>query len=1791
MASFGFGGANVHSILESYNVQADSTRPAHGDLPETVFTPFVFSASSESSLIAYLAQFRDYLRANEANIDLRDLSYTLHSRRTYFQVTMAIAASTVDDLCAKINTKLQTADKKDPNSQPVVTRASRHKTSQSEKPLVLGVFTGQGAQHSGMGSQLLSTSAVARRTVERLEARLSQLPTADRPSWSLIEELQKDDSSSRIGEATISQPLCTAVQLLQVDLLRAAGVEFTAVVGHSSGEIAAAYAAGFLSAEDAICIAYYRGLHSKLSSGPDGSPGAMMAVGTSAEDAQELCDEPEFVGRVCVAAINSPVGVTLAGDKDAIEEMKVVFEDEKKFARLLKVDKAYHSHHMLPCSEAYLKSLAALDVQSHQGGRSTWFSSVFGGEDMSGKHELLKGTYWNSNLVSPVLFQQAVKSACDATGQFDLAIEVGPHPALKGPVLQTIQDVSSQELPYTGVFHRGVSAVESVADGLGYIWTRLGKDAVHLHKYDKFVSGNSPCRLVKGLPTYAWDHQNEHWNESRYAKAIRMRPGPVHELLGHMTPDSNEQDMRWRHVLRPSEMPWLMGHLLQDQIVFPGAGYVVTALEAAMALCRRKHMSASLIELIDMEFGRALVFDLDESTVEVIVSLADIVRLGPDRIEAKFKYHAADGKGDGSLNLVASGHVHISLGEPSTGLLPARLPRPPNLAKVDADEFYSASRDLEYQWGGPFVAMDRLERKLGNATGFLNIVEPSELLIHPALLDAALQGVLLAYSYPGDGQLWTIHVPEKIRRVSVNPYLCTTQISKGDPLPFDSSHHPDAESMVGNIDVYPSDSNLDHAMVQVEGLTSVPLSRAIAQDDKEAFATVVWDVAHPEIEILPSSDNELTPEQRELAQHLERMSGFYLRALERDVPMDHPSRTEGPYTHLLRFASQAVAFAQAGQVSLWRPEWEDDTYEEVHSACEPFAHTVEMELLAEAGKSLTDLAKTSEPSSVLEDNKLAHFYSNAPGPSFYHRILAQLVRQLTHRNPHMDILEIGAGTGAATKAILDETSSTFSSYTFTATSPGLLELTDAWAEPHLHKMAFKTLDISQDPVAQGFLDQSYDVVVASLSLHATPVLEQTLRNARRLLKPGGQLVVLELLPTKSAVYGLLFGALPDWWLGVDEGRLLSPALNLMEWDALLRKTGFSGCDTTTLEPQEQSYATHFVVFASQATDEKVDFLRNPLSSASFDLFSRGTLMEDLVILGGKSLETTRLVQQIKSLVGRHCGTIRTARSLLDLSRPDMISSNTTVLSLADLDGLVLQRLSHVQWETLKQMLMTVRSLLWVSRGRRADNPLANMMVGMMRSVAREVPTLSYQILDVEDVRKAEPYTLAEALLRFQAESLWRRQDDTYTTVEPELVLDKRGTTMIPRLVVSKELNDRYNSLRRPVVAGFQPQVQNVAVVPSGTTTSGYGLVHEPMLGFEKGLGRAQMVVTHSVLSAVRVAEFGCMFVLLGKNKDSGAGAQNLVGLSTKHSSIASAFDNLSVGVQIRPGSEARLLTLVAHSLLAVVTLRGLFAGDVVLVHEPDPGFAAVLVHEAGRIGVRVTFITANTTETARRDSNWLTIHPSAPGRTLSRLLPAGISVFVDYAAPTESESMGDRIRPLLPAHCRQENLETLFSTTAWAPPSSHLCEVHDRLKDAVARAASAINETEEYSIPIPPTILPDSISKLDSKPAPYSVIDWTGCAHVPALIRPVNSQITFSDQKTYWLAGLSGGLGLALCEWMVRRGAKFFVISSRRPNIDPLWLEGMRESGVVVKIASWWVLFSRANGCSCFCEWPSADCW
>ncbi|RYP16090.1 hypothetical protein DL766_009227 [Monosporascus sp. MC13-8B] len=1492
--SFGFGGANAHAILESYSASSRKDSSYNGP----VFCPFIFSAASEVSLIRYLEAICNYLKGKGTNVNMRDLAYTLHSRRTRFPFIATFSSSTAKQLASKIEQYVQKL-KFDAGE---LLGVQAHTTLDCSKPRVLGVFTGQGAQWVRMGARLISESASARRVLDKLQARLARLPVDDRPSWFLAEELQKEATSSRVSEAELSQPLCTAIGILLVDTLREACVRLTAVVGFSSGEIAAAYAAGIISAEDAICIAYYCGLYAKLAQGPEGQAGTMLAVGTSADDIDELLQEPEFEGRACIAAVNSSASVTLSGDADAIKELSVVLKDEKKFTRLLKVDKAYHSHHMVPCSTSYLRSLQTLNIQVHTTSQCVWFSSVY--EDgVANLASSLKGPYWDSNMLNPVRFKQAIERACLEAGPFDLAIEVGPHPALKGPAMQVIKDITSKSIPYTSLLQRGIDDLEAVASGLGYASKHTGEGFVDFQSYDAFMSGAAIPEIVKTLPPYCWNHK-EYWHESRYSRAVRRRSDDVHELLGHLSPDSTERDMRWRHLLRPKEMPWLRGHQLQNRIVFPAAGYVVAALEASNAMLQGD--SASIIKVTNLEIGQALTFDKADSSVETMFSVTDIDRNGNKDITAKFTYNAATGKKGDVLDVLASGSICIRLCGPSPTALPARSARPPNFIRLKADDFYNALAKLEYQYSDDFVALSGLERKLGAATGFISNVEGSQLLVHPAMLDAAFQSVLLTASAPGDGSLWSMHVPRRIESVAINPELCMSEMSRGKRLAFDAFQPSGASTIAGDVDIFPE--GLRHAMIQIEGLECVPFAPPTAKDDKVLFSSTIWGNAFPNA-VDVTYDGLKTSQQYDLACILERMACFYLREFNRDVPLDHKSRRQGPYTSFFKFASHTLARAKRLGRPFWEPKWENDSFETIAMVSAACKDIIDVRLLHTIGQRLAGIVMNETPAIEIsmKDNLLAQYYQDALGMQEYTQYLART-----------------------------------------------------------------------------------------------------------------------------------------------------------------------------------------------AVDDRVAFIRDPLSSSS-TASSPGTVIQDLILLGGSSLKVSKLKALLEPLLQQFCSSMKTFTTLADMQSFE-IPSGTTVLSLVDLDRPVFSDPDETSWNVMKSMFQEAGAVLWVTQGRRAANPYANMTIGLLRSAINEIPGLEVQFLDVEDPERLDARTVGEALLRFKAVVDWKQGDhrefeeNAFVTVERELVIEKGGRLVIPRIMPDKELNERYNSSRHPIYDLTDTSEHVVSLV---ATVRGHVLQREPeILAGSKSTAPIERI-THSLLAPIRVAGHGQLFLALGIFRESQA---RFIALSTKNTSAMSHNTFLAFPVAVASGSEASFLYLVSLLNLTSQIIQGVEAGDRVLVHEPTPEMMAIIRDKAQARGISVTFTTS------RNDGSpaCIPIHPNSPKRVLQSLNLGSITVFLDLGNTNESRHVAGRIRSQLSALCRCETIHADVREDGRAPSSAYASKVRSQLYDNIVDAGNELSKflrlDQQYKV-----IRPGDISEYDHLLAPQSIVDWSMENKVSTKVLPIDS--------------------------------------------------------------------------------------
>ena len=444
VSGFGMGGTNAHIVLEAAKNASNKSMTASRTSKKRLF---VFSSHDRAGFSRMGKSLVDHLdalgSAASSSSYLADLAYTLAVARSGLLWRRTCLAGHVADLREQL-------------SIAVGEDATRTPTS---PPRIGFVFTGQGAQWPGMGMEMLKRP-VFHKSVTRSATFLAALGA----DWDPITELCRGKNESRLGVPEISQPICTVLQIALVDELRSWGVVPSKVVGHSSGEIAAAYTVGALSHYDALVTAYFRGVASARVRTIQ-NKGGMMAVGCSRDEAQKLMDETKL--QVTVACVNSPANVTLSGSAATLEALRAILGDRGIFARRLQVDVAYHSPQMYLCSAEYYDSIARLwqpkAEQVVQEPAIIMVSSVTG---TAIGCERLVPYYWLQNLISPVLFADALEQLVsplepNEAKAIDLLIEIGPHSALGGPTQQTLTSHGIDEVVYQSVLTRGQSALDT----------------------------------------------------------------------------------------------------------------------------------------------------------------------------------------------------------------------------------------------------------------------------------------------------------------------------------------------------------------------------------------------------------------------------------------------------------------------------------------------------------------------------------------------------------------------------------------------------------------------------------------------------------------------------------------------------------------------------------------------------------------------------------------------------------------------------------------------------------------------------------------------------------------------------------------------------------------------------------------------------------------------------------------------------------------------------------------------------------------------------------------------------------------------------------------------------------------------------------------------------------------------------------------------------------------------------------------------------------------------------------
>lgn len=1324
-----------------------------------VETPRVFfiTGASEKSCQRMCGRLAEYLVVKHRNsLDpdtlLARLAYGLSKQSTHAH-RVALVASNLDDLVSQLNTA----------AQSVVPRQEK----KGESRIAL-VFSGQGAQYAEMGRELLKGYPSFVRSLERARQQLARLGC----KWDLLSELCRPKADSRINEPAISQPSSTAIQLGLVDLISEFGVSPCAVVGHSSGEIAAAYAAKALSFEDAITAAYFRGqLTSELVGGKLDCPGAMLAVGaTPALVDEHIRDIGQGCGQMRIACFNSPSSVTVSGDSTAIERLKEALDEEGTFNRKLTTNgAAYHSHQMKLVEKEYASALSSL-TQTPLTSATRMFSSVTGKE--IGGSDALDGDYWVSNLVSPVLFSQALQTLCseEYDGKpVDTIVEVGPHSQLAGPVkqiLKTLQGGAAQAA-YTGTLKRGNDAEVSLLKCLGFLHVQSA--LVRLQELNKSNKDCPPALLVD-LPPYPFDHSRTFWHETRISKDYRHRQHLPHELLGTLTSDVNRLEPRWRRFISLKESPWLKSHIVQGQVILPAAGYITMAVQATRQHMQMTDPTARIenISFRNISIGKAVVLPVDGPDVEIALSLRPEARTSRDSSNVWNEFRIFTVASDGKWSEHCRGLVHaeLELVEPHDELLiPGELTRLEKESNhvVSPQKFYYLGRDIGLDWQEPFNNITSLRTSMNScvATARAPVTDsdPGGMgdILHPALLDSCLFHGLCSIAILERGIKSTC-VPTFIKQLRIANNLVTTggdyiSTTRGgqDAMTFDVVVRQDGGSGQGmtltaqgvRVTSLPGDSTLSQATREMcHGLDWVTYTDVWTQDHRNSVCKSL---------IGPGSIADQNRSLDALTLH------FVQSALKEvgtaDIPEGHRQR----YFEWMQ--TQANVSYDASLIS--------------HNTDET-AFGVLGEAVYRLGPHLSGiLTQNIDPLLLLtKENLLSRIYTEERCPRCYSQIAAYC-EEIGRRNPGLKVLEVGAGTASATLPILQALNGHgnryIQKYDFTDVSPGFF----AAAKERLGDLAevaeFRVLDAERDALEQGFEEASYDLIIACNVVHATSRINSTLGNIRSLLKPGGKFVLME-LTQPTLFYNVIFGVFEGWWAGYDEGRRLSPLLPTPEWVSRLSLTGFADPEPWFTDYTDSEGGT-LSVFISTAPLPPRDTL--PLPPVHI-----------LTVDDSDPLRAPGLENLTRSLMSEFPESDILTQSISTLS-----PGGNIVVVLPEVARLMCNAPSKECFLSFKRWMLQARAVLLIRYGNIADlnDTDTGLWVGFARSMRMEHSDIRMVTLelDANDATSLEKLAgVLPVLLRspsFDLERPWNEIENEFS--------EKNGQLFVARVVHRPQLTD------------------------------------------------------------------------------------------------------------------------------------------------------------------------------------------------------------------------------------------------------------------------------------------------------------------------------------------------------------------------------------------------------------------
>ncbi|MFD3510125.1 type I polyketide synthase [Nocardia sp. NPDC058666] len=673
---FGYGGTNAHAILQEFRAPAPASEaPRHlGILP--------LSARSTGAARALAGRFADLIAAGADPDRLAEAAWTRMAHHP-FRTGVLVDGST-DDLVRELH-EYAAGTGRD---------ATRTITSGTTEPVF--VFSGMGPQHWKMARDLLTAGGVFAEAAKEIDAEFQAVA-----GWSIIEELLKPEDESRVTRTEVAQPANFLVQVGLVRELAEYGIVPAAILGHSVGEVSAAYVSGMLSLRDAVRVAYHRARLQATTAGT----GGMLAIGMSREQADALIvDDP----RVDIAAINSPTSLTLSGDVDRLDEIAEKLTEDGIFARRLRVEVPYHSRLMAPIRDELLTALADLTPEAPS---VPLYSSVTGALVTEGDWN---AEYWWSNVREPVRFFDAVVNLIGAGNR--VYLEVGPHPVLSGNIREALVDAD--------VHGTTVATLDrEQSDSHSLRRTLIGLHAAGVLDRDLLFPQRTAAHVP--LPRYPWQRTHLHSALPLFEQA-RLGTPDGYAMLGD--PDV-EGRPEWLLQVGTQLLPWLADHVVNGVKIMPGAAYLDAALSATA-----QRIGSKQVALEGVRFVAPLIMGAPD---------VPLVAMSVEEASGRFLIRSRSATGT-AWTVHSSGRTLTGSHEQTE----VELPTIEVGVDVDPAMFYAGLAAAGLQYGPTFqrVTSVRVGRDVVLATVDGTIATDSRHLAHPAVVDAAMQCAAMLFT-------------------------------------------------------------------------------------------------------------------------------------------------------------------------------------------------------------------------------------------------------------------------------------------------------------------------------------------------------------------------------------------------------------------------------------------------------------------------------------------------------------------------------------------------------------------------------------------------------------------------------------------------------------------------------------------------------------------------------------------------------------------------------------------------------------------------------------------------------------------------------------------------------------------------------------------------------------------------------------------------------------------------------------------------------------------------------------